>query len=243
MLSLETQEAFRRRYAAEHPGWEPATHIYRDLVAGLLSPGVRLLDLGCGRGGVVEELSDYGCFLSGLDPDGVSLASHRVPDFPRVCGLSEALPFDKLSFDLVCCSWVLEHLENPQSVFAEISRVLAPDGSFVFVTPNRRHPLLLANRLLRHTAGRLVPRLYGRSEDDTFPAFYKANTPRRIRTLFRSSGFHLEELVLVGDPSYLAFGEVPYHLACALERITPTDMKVHIVGKAGKLGQGAQDVM
>jgi SAM-dependent methyltransferase len=166
-----------------------------------------------------------------------------VPNFPRVCGLSEALPFYNESFDLVCCSWVLEHLENPQSVFAEISRVLAPDGSFVFVTPNRQHPLLLVNRLLRCTAGRLVPRLYGRSEDDTFPALYKANTPRCIRTLFLSSGFHLEELVLVGDPSYLAFGEVPYHLACALERTTPRDMKVHIVGKAGKLGQGAQDVM
>jgi ubiquinone/menaquinone biosynthesis C-methylase UbiE len=234
MLSLEIQEAFRRRYATENSGWRPATHVYRDLVVDFLGPGVRLLDLGCGRGGVVEELSDSADFVCGLDPDRPSLASHRVLNLPRICALSEALPYHDRSFDLVCCSWVLEHLKDPGIMLAEVYRVLAPGGRFVFVTPNRRHPLLFVNRLLSRTGGRLVSRLYGRSEEDTFPALYKANTPRHIQDLVQSCGLDLDELILVGDPSYLAFGEGFYRLACALERVTPRSMRVHLVGTAVK---------
>ena len=188
---------------------------------------------------MVEELADSAGFVCGLDPDGPSLASHRMLDLPRICALSEALPYYDASFDLVCCSWVLEHLQDPQRVMAEVRRILAPGGRFVFVTPNRQHPLLLVNRALRRTGGRLVASLYGRSEDDTFPALYKANTPRHIRALLQSSGLDLESLVLVGDPSYLAFGEAFYHLACALERVTPKPLRVHLVGEAGRPPQDA----
>jgi len=46
-----------------------------------------------------------------------------------------ALPFDDGSFDLVTAFDVVEHVENDRRVFAELTRVLKPDGHLVFSVP------------------------------------------------------------------------------------------------------------
>lgn len=237
MLSLEEQEAYRRRYAAENPGWRPASHAYRDRVMAHLTAEARVLDLGCGRGGVVEGFPPWAGLVVGLDPDPVSLRQHRLPAFRRTCGWAEVLPFPAGAFDLVCCSWVLEHLKDPGRAVSEIERVLAPGGNFVFLTPNRRHPLLAVNRLLGWTGGRLVGWLYGRAEADTFPALYRANTSAHICALLRAAGLELVSLTSVGDPTYLAFSEPLYRVACLLERFTPPGLRIHLVGEARKTGE------
>jgi len=232
MLSLDAQEACRRRYAGEHAGWRPASHVYQERVAARLTPTARVLDLGCGRGGVMEALHPQAGWVAGVDPDMASLREHRAPALARACALAEALPYPDESFDLICCSWVLEHLAGPVRVFAQVARVLRPGGRFVFLTPNRRHPLLLANRLLGRRSGRLVRQLYGRAEADTFPALYRANTPARLRVLLEQAGLTLVDLVLVGDPTYLVLHPSLYRLACLLERLTPPAWRVHLVGEA-----------
>jgi SAM-dependent methyltransferase len=231
MLSLEQQEAYRRRYARMRPGWRPSPHVYQDLVAARLTPASRVLDLGCGRGGVMERLHPRAGFVAGLDPDLASLREHRTPALALACGLAEALPYASERFDLVCCSWVLEHLPDPAPTLAEVARVLAPGGHFVFLTPNARHPLVAFNQALRWTRGRLVGRFYGRAEVDTFPAFYRANTPTRIERLARTAGLKRASLRFVGDPTYLAFNELLFRLACLLERATPPPLRVHLVGE------------
>lgn len=230
-LSLEEQEAYRRRYAVENPGWRPASHVYRDRLAAYLTSNTRVLDLGCGRGGVMEELYPRAALPVGLDPDLVSLQEYRAPAIRRVCGRGGSLPYRDGAFDLVCCSWVLEHLLDPGPVFAEVVRVLGAGGHFVFLTPNRGHPLLMLNRLLRWTRGRLVDRLYGRDEVDTFPALYRANTPGQIEQLAQAVGLKRVSLRLIGDPTYLAFNGGLFRLACLLERVTPRQMRVHLVGE------------
>jgi SAM-dependent methyltransferase len=166
----------------------------------------------------------------GLDPDLASLRRHRLSAFDRACGLAEHLPFPGGSFDLVCCSWVLEHVARPGEVFDEVARVLAPGGHFIFVTPNRRHPLLTLNRVLGWTRGWLVARLYGRRPTDTFAAFYRANTVSDLERWAHGAGLRAVGLVRVGDPTYLAFGELLYRVACLLERLIPADRRVHLVG-------------
>lgn len=234
MLSLDRQEALRERYARENVGWRPATHVYRDRVARWLSPASRLLDLGCGRGGIVEELHTRAGLVVGVDVDFRSLQRHRLSDLPRLCGEGACLPFSDAAFDVVCCSWVLEHLPDPAAVLAEVARVLRPGGRFVFLTPNRDHPLLILNRALRWTQGRLVHSLYGRAAADTFPALYRANRVRELTRLIDSAGLEAADIVLVGDPTYLAFNEAFYRFACVLERLLPRSRRVHIVGEAYK---------
>ena len=231
MLSLKQQEAYRRRYAAMRPGWRPSSHIYQGLVAARLTPETRVLDLGSGRGGVMERLHERAGWVAGLDPDLQSLREHRAPAMALGCGLAEALPYPDERFDLVCASWVLEHLPDPAMAFAQVARVLAPNGRFIFVTPNSRHPLVALNRALWWTQGALVDPLYGRPEADTFPALYLANRPPQLERLALAAGFERVAIHFAGDPTYLAFNELTFRLACLLERITPPPLRVHIVGE------------
>ena len=64
--------------------------------------------------------------------------------------------------------------------------------------------------------------------------FYRANTPARVRALLRTAGLEVTALVLVSDPTYLAFNELFYRLACLLERLTPASLRIHLVGEARK---------
>src|SRR6266576_3801216 len=84
---------------------------------------------------------------AGLDPDSPSLSEHRAQGMPVVRGVGERMPFVDESFDLIVCLWVLEHLKDPVEAFREVRRVLRPRGHFVFVTPNMRNPLMVANRI------------------------------------------------------------------------------------------------
>ena len=231
MLTLDQQEAYRRRYSAEHPGWMPSSHVYQDLVIGRLSPGAGVLDLGCGRGGVMERLHVRAAHVVGLDQDLASLCEHRAPALALTNGTVGAIPFADHTFDLVCCSWMLEHLASPAGCLVEIARVLKPGGCFIFLTPNALHPLLAANRLIGWTQGQLTQMVYQRAEVDIFPTFYRANTPDTIERAARAAGFERASLHLVGDPTYLAFNEPLYRLAALLERVMPSLLRIHLVGE------------
>jgi hypothetical protein len=76
----------------------------------------------------------------------------------------------------------------------------------------------------------LVEWAYARSEKDTFPAAYGANTLRRIELLAQAAGLERVALRFIGDPTYIAFSEPLFRLACLLERVTPPRMRVHLVG-------------
>jgi hypothetical protein len=69
------------------------------------------------------------------------------------------------------------------------------------------------------------------AEADTFPAFYRANTPAQIEQLARAAGLKRVALHILGDPIYLAFNEPLLWLGCTLERVTPRRMRVHLVGE------------
>ncbi|MCI0394435.1 MAG: methyltransferase domain-containing protein [Chloroflexi bacterium] len=237
MLSLERQNELRRQYQQINPGWRPATEVYAGLVRHHLRPNSRLLDLGCGRGGLVEQLDHQLLQVVGVDPDWRSLREHRLanhrPPLPRVAAASRALPFARGSFDLVMASWLLEHLVRPEEDFHQVGRLLRPGGHFIFVTPNRRHPLIRLNRLAGRFAGlqgRLVHRLYGRALADTFPAYYRANTPAQLERLAQESNLKLVSLDVIPDPTYLAFTPTLFHLACSLDERLPSVWRIHLVG-------------
>lgn len=237
MLDLDRQNAYRARYKALHPGWQTSGEVYESFVrrASRGAAGCYWLDVGCGRGGIVELLGDQARLCAGADLDLASLREHRAPHTCRMAAPMEALPFAGESFDLVTCSWVLEHLADPRRAFAQVARVLAPGGHWVFLTPNTRSLVTFANRLIHpRLQAWLVRRLYARDEADTFPVQYRANTPTRIERLAREAGLRCVETRLVGDPTYLAFNDALFALSSLLERITPPGFRVHIVGDWAK---------
>lgn len=232
MLSLDRQNRLRDLYRQQQPDWRPATEVYAGLVRQHLRPADRLLDWGCGRGGLVEQLQHPLTRCVGVDPDWRSLRDHRLP-LPRVAGLGAALPFAADSFHLVLASWVLEHLATPADDLRQIARILQPGGRLIFITPNRRHPLIHLNRVLgrlRIGHHQIITRLYGRAAEDTFPAFYRANDPATLARLTQAAGLRLESWRAIPDPTYLALRSswLPW-LARAEERL-PADRRLHLVG-------------
>ncbi len=234
MLSLDRQNELREQYRQLRPSWRPATELFADLVRSQLRPSSRILDIGCGRGGLVEQLGHPLPQMAGLDPDWASLREHRL-NLPRVAAFSDAVPFAAASFDVAYAGWILEHLERPSHTFREISRVLKPGGAFVFITPNGRHPLSALNRGLGRFArvqGRIVERFYGRAAADAFPTYYRANETAVLRQLCQSNNLHLAQLHAVPDPTYLAFTPVLFRLMAWFEEKLPDERRLHLVGLA-----------
>jgi SAM-dependent methyltransferase len=232
LLPLTVQNAYRARYRAMRPGWRTSGDQLEALVRSRLTPESRVLDLGCGRGGVVELFWKDVKLAAGLDPDSPSLAE-RSAGMPIIRGVGEQLPFAGESFDLIVSVWVLEHLPEPDPVFREVRRVLRPGGHFVFLTPNLLNPLLLLNRLgkaLPQLQRRLVPRLYGRHEADTFPVQYRANTVRALRRHAMTCGLNVAELRIVPDPTYLAMNPFMFRASVLSERMMPRGWGVHLLG-------------
>ena len=229
-LSLEQQNTYRIRYAALTPGWRPATEVYEALIRERLRSGCRVLDLGCGRGGALEQLGVAVDHPLGLDPDLQSLIEHRLPELPRMVAPSDAIPLVARSVDLALSSWVLEHLPDPVRTFREVARVLRPGGVFIFLAPGAWSPAALLNRALRPLQNTLVPLLYGRAEDDAFPVVYRANTRRQIDTLACDAGLTCEAFHAIKDPTYFAFHPLMFRFNVVLARVLPRHMAEHIVG-------------
>lgn len=233
MLNLDQQNQLRAKYQRLNPTWQPATEYYAAVVRSYLEPAARILDLGCGRGGLVEQLDHPPSLITGIDPDWRSLTEHRLAGINRVTASSERLPLCPQSFDLALASWLFEHLAQPEQALRQVFRALKPGGVLIFITPNGRHPIALLNHLLGRTGevqAALVKGLYGRDAADTFSTHYQANTPRQLGQLARRSGFELAALTTVADPTYLAFTPALFAPACLLEEALPESRHIHLVG-------------
>lgn len=233
LLPLSVQNAYRERYRSIRPGWKSSGDQLEAMVRSHLTPASSVLDLGCGRGGVVELIWRDVKLAAGLDPDAPSLSEHRANAMPVVRGVGENLPFADESFDLIVCLWVLEHLRQPLTTLREVRRVLRPEGHFIFVTPNVRNPLMLMNRIgkaLPALQRRLVPRMYGRDEADTFPVQYRVNTVSAIREQAAAAGLGIYDLRVVPDPTYLALNCLMFRASVFSERVMPKRWGVHLLG-------------
>ncbi len=99
--------------------------------------GLRVLDAGCGTGGMIETLATLGA-VAGMDASGEALAwARRGKGTSLVQGSVTALPFSDDSFDLITSFDVLYHanVADDAVALAEIARVLRPGGSFLVRVP------------------------------------------------------------------------------------------------------------
>ncbi len=233
MIPLERQERYRDIYSSLRPGHKDSVALYAELVGRYISAQTRVLDAGCGRGGIIEAYWNKVKQAVGLDADLASLREHRCLQ-QLVEGDLECLPFPSACFDLILCSWLMEHLAAPDAVFAELARVLSPSGHLVLVTPNAWNYVTLVQRLIPSRFQEWLTRsIYGREEKDTFPLAYRANTKGSLDAKFGRVGLANEEFHFVGDPSYVAGNDLLFRLAVWWERITDWGplhrTKVHLV--------------
>ena len=88
-----------------------------------LSPGDRVLDIGCAYGMVVEALRQHGIDAVGIDVSQWAARNERSGYYVRASG--HALPFKSKAFDCVYSQGVLEHIpeELIDYTLQEIRRV------------------------------------------------------------------------------------------------------------------------
>jgi len=233
MIPLEKQNRYRAIYQDMNPGYEHSGSTYEGLVKRHLTPQARVLDAGCGRGGVIELYAERVGQAVGLDTDLTSLREHRCLRQLVVASLA-TMPFPGGFFDVVLCSWVVEHLEEPDAVFREMARVLNKRGHLLLLTPNAWSYPTLINRLIPARLRRwLVRTVYGRRSKDIFLPFYRANSKGRLDAKLHRVGLRNEKFYYVGDPSYIAFNDACFKLGVLLERLTDwpplRPLKVHLV--------------
>ena len=140
----------------------------------LQQTGLLGLDIGCGGGILTEELAKHHS-MTGIDIDKnlIKIAKTRRPDINYL-----ALTSDQVSeqfankFDFITCLEVLEHVENPRAVIADIKKMLKPNG-FIFYSTLNRNQSLFWGQLLRLS---------------TFSTFYPS-TPICMRSLSNHTNF------------------------------------------------------
>lgn len=94
----------------------------------------KLLDVGAFNGRVVSELKKLGFKVEACDID---TSNFLYPDIRiKKADLMRKLPYPNSSFDIVACSEVLEHIENPWHAIRELNRVLKKNGILLVTTPN-----------------------------------------------------------------------------------------------------------
>lgn len=100
-----------------------------------LSPGDRLVDVGCGTGRAVAELHQRGLAAVGVDPDElmINTARRRWPAAEFRMASAEALPLPDQAMSGYRADKVLHELPDPAAALAEAHRVLSQGGRIVLV--------------------------------------------------------------------------------------------------------------
>jgi SAM-dependent methyltransferase len=216
-LRWRERELVRRFYGPSAVG--ELERRFLEVIEHLVRPGDRVLDAGCGGGRLFTyDLRGRASLIVGVDitPDAVH---NPNVDAPLRASLT-TLPFASETFDLIICKHVLEHLEEPESAFRELARVLGPRGRLLILTPNRFHYVPLLASLLPPPIQRLVASGRGLTLGEVHPTAYRANTPRRLRWLARQAGLRITALRLFETPPvYLAFHPLAFALGVAYERL------------------------
>jgi len=99
-----------------------------------LPPEAQILDIGCGTGALLEELSKRGRAY-GVDASERAIEYCRKRGLTNVyCGNLDAVPTNQ-PFDCITLFDVLEHIENDIGVLKECSRLLTDDGCVLITVP------------------------------------------------------------------------------------------------------------
>jgi len=167
----------RARFYARAPSdWQ----VYHQVVAEHLMPSVTVLDVGAGKGIIAPfPWADYpDVRLIGLDPDPFAAQNPSLHSF-RLLENDADWPVEDGAVDIVLARYVLEHVSAPATFFANVQRVLAPGGRFIFLTPNKHHPMMIASRHLPHAIKtRILARTSGTASSDVFVTWYSTRTPQ-----------------------------------------------------------------
>ncbi|CAN5687850.1 hypothetical protein BH23PLA1_BH23PLA1_09210 [soil metagenome] len=222
-----------------------------------------VVDVGCGDGAACVFAGELGAEVIGTDCDPIVLERleqrmQGVPtrSFRGLLSDSDPLPLPDETADVVICTEVLEHVEAPDRIAAELARIGKPGARYLISVP---HPT--SEAVMRAVA----PRWYFEK-----PYHLHIYEPERLDALLQSAGLIVESrtehgfywtiwwsfLMALGarpltltpdspllkhwEEAWLALGQAPGGpaLAATLDRLVPKS-QVRIARKAGRAASSA----
>jgi SAM-dependent methyltransferase len=204
--------------------------VYAGFLLPYLRPDMTVLDCGCGTAtitlGVAEAVADGRVVGVDLEPEGLAAARRSAALLGRrnlafVAADGRRLPFHDAAFDAVLCHSMLETLDDPATVVAELRRVTKRSG-VVGAASVEYGGLILAGK---ETAG---PRRFYNLRQQLWRAAGIAdpNMGRRLRGLFAEAGFGRVE----ASADYISYGTPDRVRAFALDRAAECrDQDLHAI--------------
>ena len=109
-----------------------------------LENNIMIVDFGCGNGKILSEIKKINskAKLIGLDVSAIAIEQAKKDfsgiEFYKITD-GERLPLDDGTTDFIFSSEVIEHIYDTENAFAEISRILKPNGKLLLTTPYHDH--------------------------------------------------------------------------------------------------------
>ena len=113
-----------------------------------LSPGMAVLDVGCGTGALLRKLSDVDSIEGvGIDVEEqmLSEARRKCPHMEFALARCDEMPFEAQRFDVVIACMAYHHFDDKAGFAREAARILKPGGVLYIADP--RFPWLVRKTL------------------------------------------------------------------------------------------------
>lgn len=115
-----------------------------DLVPGFqIVPDDTVVDVGCGRGRASLFAANCGAEVIGVDvnaslfePLGKALAESPARSFRLLLGEADRVPLPDGIASKTICMEVLEHVDDPAAIMAELARITRPGGQILLSVPD-----------------------------------------------------------------------------------------------------------
>ncbi len=107
-----------------------------ELLARYLRPKAKILEIGCGVGISLKEISQRGFKVCGIEPSITASQRGRETGMNIITGYFPDVDLSE-SFDAVIMAHVLEHIPEPYNFLKKVA-MIAPGGSILIVQSNCR---------------------------------------------------------------------------------------------------------
>lgn len=190
----ESLEMFDKKISSKRYG-DPFIHFNSDnsshtYIIELTGVHKNILEIGTSIGNVSKVLSERENSVTGIEIDFEAAAIAKEYCERMITGDVEIIELDQeleaLSFDVIVCGDVLEHLKNPADLLKKVKKYLKPDGYLVISLPNFCHGDVILNVLqgdFKYTSMGLL--------DETHLRFFGL---KNIIKLFSECGYQIKDM-------------------------------------------------